>query len=56
MEGEHGCLESQGLPIPEGHSMVWGDTVTSILTVSIFFIPILTSIFFNYPKKQVVGK
>lgn len=56
MEGEHGCLESQGLPIPEGHSMVWGDTVTSLLTVSIFFIPILTSMFFNYPKKQVVGK
>jgi len=56
MEGEHGCLEARGELIPEGHTMVWGDTVTSILTVSIFFIPILTSILFNYPKKQVIGK
>jgi YkoY family integral membrane protein len=30
------------------------DIGISILTVSIFFIPILTSIFFNYPKKKEV--
>lgn len=29
------------------------DIATSILTVAIFFIPILTSIFFNYPKKNI---
>ena len=29
------------------------DVGISILTVAIFFIPILTSIFFNYPKKNV---
>jgi YkoY family integral membrane protein len=31
------------------------DIGISILTVSIFFIPIMTSIFFNYPKKHVGG-
>ena len=29
------------------------DIGISVLTVSIFFIPILTSMFFNYPKKQI---
>ena len=28
------------------------DIGISVLTVAIFFVPILTSIFFNYPKKQ----
>jgi predicted tellurium resistance membrane protein TerC len=28
------------------------DSGISILTVSIFFLPILTSVLFNYPKKQ----
>ncbi|MCW3093036.1 MAG: hypothetical protein JWP81_4105 [Ferruginibacter sp.] len=54
MEGEHGCLEAQGLPIPAGHSMVWGDIITSILTVTIFVVPILSTLLFNYPKKHVV--
>jgi len=31
------------------------DIATSILTVAIFFIPILTSILFNFPKKSSVG-
>ncbi|HEX8575135.1 MAG TPA: DUF475 domain-containing protein [Flavobacterium sp.] len=31
------------------------DIGISVLTVSIFFVPILTSIFFNYPKKNVVS-
>lgn len=51
LEGKNACLESQGLPIPEGHTMVWGDIVTSLLTVAIFLIPILTSLLFNFPKK-----
>jgi YkoY family integral membrane protein len=54
MEGNHGCLEANGQPIPEGHSMVWGDIVTSILTVAIFFVPILTSLLFNFPGKNVI--
>lgn len=55
MEGEQACLESQGKPIPEGHSMVWGDVITSILTVGIFFIPVFTSLLFNFPKKNIVS-
>ncbi|GAB3510739.1 TerC family protein [Emticicia fontis] len=50
MEGETGCLEHQGLPIPEGHTMVWGDIITSVLTISIFFIPILVSRFMPAKK------
>jgi predicted tellurium resistance membrane protein TerC len=30
------------------------DILISVLTVTIFFIPILTSILFNYPKKNTV--
>lgn len=51
MEGEHACLEHQGLPIPEGHSMVWGDIITSVLTIAIFIIPIIVSRFTSSPKK-----
>lgn len=32
------------------------DIATSILTVAIFFIPILTSLLFNFPKKQIGGE
>ncbi len=56
MEGNNACLASQGLPIPTVHTLIWGDIITSILTVSIFFIPILTSIFFNFPKKGEVSE
>lgn len=52
LEGDHECLKANGLPIPEGHAISNGDILTSILTVAIFFIPILTSIFFNFPKKN----
>jgi predicted tellurium resistance membrane protein TerC len=30
------------------------DIGISVLTVSIFFIPIITSLLFNYPRKQIV--
>jgi len=53
LEGENACLTSQGLPTPVGHTMVWGDIVTSVLTVAIFFIPILTSLLFNFPKRRI---
>lgn len=55
MEGNHACLESQGLPIPEGHSMVWGDVITSIVTISIFILPILSSWLFNFPQRHTVS-
>ncbi len=32
------------------------DITISILTVAIFFIPIITSILFNFPKKQIAAK
>lgn len=54
LEGNHACLESQGLPIPEGHDMVWGDIATSCLTVTIFILPIISSFLFNYPKKNTL--
>jgi len=32
------------------------DWATSIITVSIFFIPVLTCLLFNFPKKQMVKR
>jgi YkoY family integral membrane protein len=32
------------------------DIGISILTVAIFFVPIVTSMLFNYPRKQILGK
>ncbi len=53
LEGSNECLHSQGLPIPEGHTVASGELVTSLLTMSIFFVPILTSLLFNYPKRNI---
>ena len=53
MEGKNACLVSKGLPTPEGHEMVWGDVVTSILTVLIFVTPILFSLLTNSKQKNV---
>ena len=37
----------------ESHTADW---ITSLITVSIFFIPVLTSLLFNFPKKHIVAK
>ncbi len=51
VEGPQACIESQGGHIPFGeHPTVWGDIITSVLSMAIFFIPVLTSILFNFPK------
>jgi YkoY family integral membrane protein len=50
MEGQNACLEHQGLPIPKGHATVWGDIITSFLTIAIFAVPVLTSSFLGWPK------
>jgi len=51
LDGPHDCLESQGKHLPEGeHPAVWGDILTSIISIAVFFIPILTSILFNFPR------
>ncbi|MFN8298389.1 MAG: DUF475 domain-containing protein [Chitinophagales bacterium] len=55
MEGNKACLTMQGLPLPQEHSIVWGDVVTSVLTVAIFFMPIISSILFNFPKRGDVA-
>ena len=53
LEGIQPCLEAQGKHLPEGeHPIVWGDLITSILSIAIFFIPVLTSLLFNFPKRH----
>lgn len=53
LEGPHDCLHSQGKSLPGGeHPMVWGDILTSALSLGIFFIPVLTSILFNWPRHK----
>lgn len=54
MEGPYACLEVQGKTLPEGeHPTIWGDLITSLLSMAIFFVPVLTSILFNVPKKHI---
>ena len=53
LEGPQACLESQGKHLPLGeHPMIWGDIITSFVSIGIFIIPVLTSILFNFPKHQ----
>lgn len=53
LEGYQPCMAASGIAVPGGsHEWVDGDIFTSILTVCIFFIPILTSILFGFPKKH----
>lgn len=52
MEGNHACLTQQGLPIPEGHEMVWGDLMVSLITMLIFLVPIATNRIFGFPATR----
>lgn len=53
IEGPQACLESKGEHLPEGeHPMIWGDILTSIISIGIFIIPVITSVLFNFPKHQ----
>lgn len=53
LEGPHACLEAQGKHLPEGeHPTVWGDLITSLLSISIFMLPVLSSFLFNFPKRH----
>ncbi len=57
LEGPQGCLLAQGKDLPEGeHPKVWGDFITSFLSIAIFFVPVLTSLLFNFPKKHTKEK
>jgi YkoY family integral membrane protein len=51
LDGPQACLESQGKHLPYGeHPMIWGDIITSIISMGVFFLPVLSSILFNFPK------
>ncbi|MBS1772834.1 MAG: DUF475 domain-containing protein [Bacteroidetes bacterium] len=51
--GPFPCMESKGEAIPEGvHPTVWGDNLVSILSIAIFFLPVLSSILFNFPHHK----
>jgi YkoY family integral membrane protein len=57
MDGPNECLIHRGLPIPEGeHTHVWGDILTSIFSLAVFFIPIVTSILFNWPRHRTLSR
>lgn len=53
LEGPQACLEAQGKHLPQGeHPTIWGDIITSFISIGIFIIPVLTSTLFNFPKHQ----
>lgn len=53
LEGPQACLNAQGKDLPEGeHPTIWGDLITSVLSISIFLVPVLTSLLFNFPKRH----
>lgn len=53
LEGPQNCLESQGKSLAHGeHPTIWGDIITSFLSIGIFVLPVLTSWLFNFPKRQ----
>jgi len=52
LEGENECIKLQGRPLPEGHAISYGEMATSLITFAIFFLPILSSLVCNYPKRK----
>jgi YkoY family integral membrane protein len=51
LEGPQSCLESKGQHLPLGeHPVIWGDIITSFVSIAIFIVPVLGSILFNFPK------
>lgn len=53
IEGPQACMEANGQTLAMGeHPMVWGDILTSVLSVSIFLVPVLVSMIFNPRKKK----
>jgi YkoY family integral membrane protein len=57
LEGPQTCLEASGKHLPLGeHPVIWGDIVTSVFSISIFLLPVLTSILFNFPKHHYENK
>ncbi len=53
IEGPQACLELNGQHLPAGeHPMIWGDVLTSVISIAVFFLPVLSSILFNFPKHK----
>lgn len=51
IEGPQSCLEANGKHLAEGeHPMIWGDILTSVLSICIFILPVLSSVLFNFPR------
>lgn len=56
LEGSNECKLEKGLIIEAGkHEMIWGDFLTSLLSILIFILPILSSRFFNFPKQNKIN-
>ena len=57
LEGPQACLMTQGKQLHEGeHPTVWGDLLTSLFSIAIFFVPVITSLLFNFPKRHNLPK
>lgn len=53
LEGPQPCLNAHGKDLPLGeHPIIWGDIITSALSIAIFFVPVITSLLFNFPKRH----
>lgn len=53
LEGPQSCLESQGKHLPLGeHPVIYGDIITSVISISIFILPVISSVLFNFPRHQ----
>ncbi len=53
MEGPQPCLKSQGSDLPPGeHPLIWGDLITSLLSLGIFLIPVLSSLVLGFPRPR----
>jgi YkoY family integral membrane protein len=52
-DGQNECLIRNNQPLPEGtHEHVWGDMLTSVFSLVIFFVPVATSLLFNWPHHR----
>lgn len=53
LEGQDPCLIAQNKPLPRGESpMIWGDVLTSVISIAIFVLPVLSSLLFDFPKHK----
>lgn len=53
IEGSAECNAERGItPAPGHHETVYGDIVTTVLTLGIFFVPLVSSLLFNWPRHQ----